>query len=182
MPPRSASNRLRLSSWRQADPNANNSPNRQPGVEIYGNNNRDKPVRYPPQVEYLPSEILIAQQRSGATPSEIRTRADWLGPLTPNGNADYIPPMSALQRALGVTPPSPFRPQWQTSPGVVNRPIGTGNNGEVNPTLENPTLIAARERQRQAGSPAQSITPGPMIQPRVNSSPQPAGARHRSAL
>src|SRR5258708_31657022 len=71
-----------------------------PGRELYGNNTAERVPRYGPQKEYLPSEILIARQRSGALPSELRTQADSVGPLAPNGQADYIPVLSPLPRAL----------------------------------------------------------------------------------
>lgn len=99
-----------------SNPNAVNSPTRQPGVELYGNNNRDKTPRYSPQTEYLPSEILIATQRSGATPSELRTQADRVGPLSPNGSADYVPLISPMQRIYGSSPGNVFGPAWLNPP------------------------------------------------------------------
>lgn len=116
-----------------SDPNAVNSPTRQAGVELYGNNNREKPVHYPPQIEYLPSEILFATQRSGATPSEIRTQADRIGPLSPNGAADYIPVLSPLQRATHVTPPALFGPAWQRPAVTYNTNAPTAELNTVPP-------------------------------------------------
>ena len=141
-----------------ANPNAANSPTRKPGVELYGNNNRDKPVLYPAQSEPLPSEILIATQRSGATPSELRTRADALGPLTPNGRADYIPPLSPYELATGLTPPVIFGPAW-SRPAVGYRPLPPGPGVESGPQT---SQTGEKNRRRIEGSPL-NVTPDPLL-------------------
>jgi hypothetical protein len=143
-----------------SDPNAVNSPTRLPGIELYGNNNREKPVRYPPQTEYLPSEILLATQRSGATPSEIRTQADAIGPLSPNGRADFIPLLSPLQRAMGVTPPVLFGPAWQTRPVVTYN--GKAPTPELNVTPPQPGTNAPGVNRSQVEPSPLDVTPKPV--------------------
>jgi hypothetical protein len=144
-----------------ANPNGPNTPDRAAGVELYGNNNRDKPVRYPAQTGYLPSETLIATQRSGATPSELRTQADAAGPLSTNGPADYIPVLSPLQRAVGASQPTLFGPAWLTQP-VTSYRVPRAPTGELNSSANrhgDPRAIPGR-------SPLE-VTPGalPPIQP-----------------
>jgi hypothetical protein len=143
-----------------SDPNAVNSPTRPPGIELYGNNNREKPVLYPPQTEYLPSEILFATQRSGATPSEIRTQADRIGPLSPNGAADYIPLLSPLQRAMGATPPVLFGPAWQTRP-VVNY-NGNAPTPELNTASLQPGINPSAANRTQPETSPLDVTPKPL--------------------
>lgn len=146
----------------EAGPNAKpdnaNSPNRQPGIELNGNNNRDKPVRYPTQTGYLPSEILIATQRSGATPSELRTQADAVGPLSSNGPADYIPGLSPLQRAVGATPPVLFGPAYFNSHAMSFRNAGPIPSGVINP---DPVQAGINRAKSNETSPS-NVTPGPV--------------------
>lgn len=149
----------------EAGPNANNakpdpanSPNRQPGTELYGNNNRDKPVRYPTQTGTLPSENLIAIQRSGATPSELRAQADRVGPLSPGGASDYIPALSPLQQAVGATPPVLYGPAWANSHAMTYRNTGPVPSGVINP---DPLQAGINRSQATETSPL-NVTPGPI--------------------
>lgn len=80
--------------------------------ELYGNDRPTNVPLYGPQFEPLPSETLIATQRSGALPSEIRAQAEAVGPLAPYGAASYIPAESALQRASRVRPPALWGPTY----------------------------------------------------------------------
>jgi hypothetical protein len=75
------------------------------GGELYGNNSSN--VRYPVPGHFrlLPSEERYARWRSGALPSEIEMNRAAIGPLSPNGELDYIPQQSALQQAMGLPVP-----------------------------------------------------------------------------
>ena len=142
-----------------SNPNAVNSPTRQPGVELYGNNNREKAIKYPPQTGSLPSEVLIAIQRSGATPSELRTQADRVGPLSPNGSADYVPLISPLQRAVGANPPNLFGPAW------LNPPTQSYRQNVPLPELNDSGTLVGTSRRVSVGKTDQSpqyVTPQPV--------------------
>ncbi len=141
-----------------AKPDNSNSPDRQVGIELNGNNNRDKTIRYPSQTGYLPSEILIARQRSGATPSELRTQADAVGPLSPNGQADYIPALSPLQQAVGASPPILFGPAYLNSHTMSYRNTGPTPSGIINP---DPVQTGITRGQKTESSPL-NVTPGPV--------------------
>jgi hypothetical protein len=127
------------------------------GFELYGNN-ANRPVRYPTQTAPLPSETRMAIERSGALPSEIRMQAEAVGPLSPNGPMDYVPALSPLQRALGVTPPVLWGPAW-------DKPTPPAPDGR-----QTQPLTPAQGRSSKAGAgPAaerspQDVTPSPIVQ------------------
>lgn len=70
----------------------------------------------PQQFELLPSERLIAFQRSGMLPSEYRLNLQAIGPLAPQGDVEAIEPQSLLQRELRLPPPILFNPAYVAPP------------------------------------------------------------------
>src|SRR5260221_8349359 len=70
----------------------------------------------PQQFELLPSERLMAFQRSGMMPSEFRMNVESIGPLAPQGAVNYIEPQSLLQRELRLPPPILYNPAYVTPP------------------------------------------------------------------
>jgi hypothetical protein len=124
------------------------------GMELYGNN-ANRPVRYPTQTAPLPSETRMAIERSGALPSEIRMQQEAVGPLSPNGPMDYVPALSPLQRALGVTPPVLWGPAW-------DKPTPPAPDGR-----QTQPLTPARAGQSKAGTGVerspQDVTPSPIV-------------------
>jgi hypothetical protein len=129
------------------------------GFELYGNN-ANRPVRYPTQTAPLPSETRMAIERSGALPSEIRMQQEAVGPLSPNGAMDYVPALSPLQRAMGVTPPVLWGPAWdQPTP-----PAPDGRQTQ-------PLMPAQGRGTKAAGAPARSpqdVTPSAIVQQPVD--------------
>jgi hypothetical protein len=88
--------------------------------ELYGNNeSRGKPAPY--QTEVLPSEVRFARWRSGALPSEIEMNRAAFGPLTQNGEIDYIPRQSPLQRAMGLPEPQLYNPAYDPARPIDRR-------------------------------------------------------------
>ena len=100
------------------------SPFRGAGYELYGNNNREK-SNYGQNTWYLPSEITFINQRNGATQSELRVQGDLIGQLAPS-NASYVPPVSPLQRSLGVGPPVVFGSAYEKESNTTVRNVNNG--------------------------------------------------------
>ena len=98
----------------------NQSSNPRVNQELYGNNDYGafSQRRYY-QTGILPSERLLAEQRSGAMPSEFRLQADAVGPLAPNAPMAYIPEQSPLQRALNMPPPQLYNPAYIPNPDAM---------------------------------------------------------------
>lgn len=108
----------------------------------------------PQQFELLPSERLMAFQRSGMTPSEYRMNVESIGPLAPQGAVDYIEPQSLLQRELRLPPPVLYNPAYV-------RPLQANANAPVPP----PPLPSGESfyLKRPGVGPSPSIlTPGPI--------------------
>jgi hypothetical protein len=137
---------------------------RRPGVELYGNT-QNKPARYTPQVQPLPSETRMAIERSGALPSEIRMNAAAAGPLTPNGAMDYVPALSPLQQAMGVAPPVLWGPAWQKP-----LPPSATADGRTTPVpLDGAAVRAPGVATPGGGIRSQlEVTPGPIVQQPVD--------------
>lgn len=97
--------------------------------------------RTPHQFELLPSEALMAAQRSGALPSELLMGAQQAGPLNPYGAISYIPNESPLQRAMRLPPPQLYNPAYHISPALgqpsLSSPAGAGSIN-YGPTLRSP--------------------------------------------
>jgi hypothetical protein len=90
------------------------------GGELYGHN--DSPARprgY--QTRLLPSEERFARWRSGALPSEIEMNRAAIGPLTPNGEIDYIPRRSPLQQAMKLPEPQLYNPAYDQTLRIDGR-------------------------------------------------------------
>jgi hypothetical protein len=79
--------------------------------ELYGNEGDRKENRNY-QLRLLPSEIRNARMRSGMLPSEYEMNRAALGPLTQNGDLDYITRQSPLQQALGLPSPQLINPAY----------------------------------------------------------------------
>ena len=86
-------------------------------------------------------------------------QAEAVGPLSPNGAADYIPAQSPLQHALGLTPPYLFGPAWLRSPWSTQRmmpPAPVASSGVVRPRVEEsePAAIPDHRQPFNAAIPA----------------------------
>ena len=78
----------------------------------------------PQQFELLPSERLMAFQRSGMLPSEYRMNLESIGPLAPQGSVEAIEPQSLLQQELRLPPPVLFNPAYvRPLPANANAPL-----------------------------------------------------------
>jgi hypothetical protein len=88
--------------------------------ELYGNNEpTNRTVPY--QTRVLPSEVRFARWRSGALPSEIEMNRAAFGPITQNGEIDYIPRQSPLQRAMGLPEPQLYNPAYDPAKPIDRR-------------------------------------------------------------
>jgi hypothetical protein len=125
--------------------------------ELYGNDRPTNVPLYGPQFEPLPSEALLATQRSGALPSEIRAQQNAVGPLAPYGAASYIPAESPLQRANRVRPPALWGPSY-----VGQRmPSGTGAPAP-NPSASVQQDVIPGERRTEVPPSPRYVTPQAM--------------------
>ena len=160
--------------------------------ELYGNNKASNPPLYGPQSEPLPSESLLAIQRSGVLPSELRYAAESVGPLAPNGVMSYLPAQSAVQQALRSRPANlwgpAYGPQQEIPSTGTPAPTATvpGDAGVAKPGIEPapqyipPTMIqpqAVQSGYRLSNDPSQfrgeGITTVRML-PRTHPATQPA--------
>ena len=172
---------------RNAPGNLQNNPDsiyREAGYELYGNNNRDK-TGYGSNTWYLPSEFAFGALRTGAAQSEIRMQTDHIGRLSVS-NSDYIPPVSPLQRALGVAPPVIFGSAYEKESNVSARSF---NNGMINHqndsgvanrgflpagnTVVDPKNLNRSENQRSVS--ARAMTPQPISQQAIQPIAIPSG-------
>jgi hypothetical protein len=112
------------------------------GRELYGNNDSSGLFHYTHQVLLLPSEVRYAIERSGAMPSEIRFRADQVGPLAPYGIGSYIPAESEFQRAVHAKPPILFGPAYGPQPQAPAPPPGPVPSAQV---ISGQAYVHARE-------------------------------------
>ena len=80
------------------------------GGELYGNEGRSRQIDN--YTRLLPSEERYARVRSGMLPSEFEMNRAAYGPLTPNGNADYITRQSPLQEAMRLPAVRLFNPAY----------------------------------------------------------------------
>src|SRR5437764_4112172 len=95
--------------------------------ELYGNNEpTNRTVPY--QTRVLPSEVRFARWRSGALPSEIEMNRAAFGPITQNGEIDYIPRQSPLQRAMGLPEPQLYNPAYDPARPIDQRVSRQANN------------------------------------------------------
>ena len=65
-------------------------------------------VRYAPTSVAMQSEVRNAYWQSGALPSDIKMGYAALGPLTPGGAMDYIPPKPNYLTKPSAAPPAPM--------------------------------------------------------------------------
>jgi len=134
--------------------------------ELYGNDRPTNVPLYGPQFEPLPSETLIATQRSGALPSEIRAQQDAIGPLAPNGAASYIPSESALQRASRVRPPTLWGPAYAGR----SSPMQTGTASPIPaPSVQQDVIPGERRLDAPPPPPSPQYIQPQMVQPRQTS-------------
>ncbi len=110
----------------------------------------------PQQFELLPSERLMAFQRSGMMPSEYRMNLEAIGPLAPQGDVEAIEPQSLLQRELRLPPPILFNPAYITPPPA------NANAPQPPPPL--PSAESFNLRPANVASPAPSLNPAPIDQ------------------
>jgi hypothetical protein len=79
--------------------------------ELYGNEG-DKKGNGVSQMRLLPSEERFARWRSGMLPSEYEMNRAAQGPLTPNGDIDYVTRQSPLQQAMRLPSPQLINPAY----------------------------------------------------------------------
>jgi hypothetical protein len=110
------------------------------------------------QTAILPSEALIAAQRSGALPSELRMNAQRAGPLNPYGAVAYIPGRTTVQQSMRLPAPQLYNPAYHISPQLAHSDVvgpaggSIAYSGSTRPPLNVPPPT----------SNLQSVTPQPM--------------------
>lgn len=83
------------------------------------------------QTAILPSEALIAAQRSGALPSELRMNAQQAGPLNPAGAVAYIPGQTTVQQLMRLPPPQLYNPAYHISAELGSSEVGSPDSGSI---------------------------------------------------
>jgi hypothetical protein len=136
-------------------------------------------VRYAPTSVAMPSEVRNAYWQSGALPSDIRMGYASLGPLTPGGAMDYIPP----------------KPDYLTKPsGAPPAAMGSGaySTGSVRyaPTSVSLPFTASASAAPAGAAPitsanlaGRSMTPvAPTSMQPINSGPMNSGPRNTGVV
>jgi hypothetical protein len=139
------------------------------GGELYGNEgDRKGNANY--QLRLLPSEERFARWRSGMLPSEYEMNRAAQGPLTPNGDIDYITRQSPLQQAMRLPNPQLINPAYDPDRRRLQRfgmPPAVGGYPQnamqgVYATTRKPGAPAARPQpQRRQEVAGQQPTPMP---------------------
>lgn len=142
--------------------------------------------RPPYQTMLLPSEALIAAQRSGAMPSELLIQAQRAGPLNPDGTIAYIPGQTTLQQLMRLPPPQLYNPAYHLSPPLAQASAagspagsiayGTVQRAALNYRLPPPAPPSVTPRPTRTYS-----RPGPAPEGSASDSP-PATAPSETAL
>jgi hypothetical protein len=120
----------------------------------------------------MQSEIRYAQWASGATPSEIRTSYNRIGPLSPGGAMDYIPPRPDLTAKVDAGPPQAMGSSAYGMGSVRYAPAPSAGV----PTLQTPVSqsLVARSNPIQPPKPQPMPAPSPTPRPTSPRPPSPS--------
>jgi hypothetical protein len=146
------------------------------GGEIYGNEGGKQDRRNGNhQTRLLPSEERDARIRSGMLPSEYDLNRAQFGPLTPNGELDYITRQSPLQQAMRLPQGRLINPAYDPDRRRLQRfglPPAIGGYPQnaregVFATTRKPGATTANPMNQQARRPGELANPlPPQNQPR----------------